>query len=218
MNTSASGSRSKLSHITQKLKAQIGPVLAQARTDEKQQAYANWLADFRASSAQCTPVPESSRLHLSVLLCCPPSTNAALLERTQQSLAAQTRPADWVEITHDAPTRWWQQAPAPGWTLLLHAGDTLEPQALFMLERTLVDHATPDSVLLYCDHDDHSEPEGQPQHPRLKPALNLDLLRSLPYMGRALVLQNAWGQRQLGAQQGLPDLAEIGRASCRERV
>jgi O-antigen biosynthesis protein len=207
MNTSASGSRSKLSQITQKLKAQIGPVLAQARTDEKQRAYANWLEDFRASTAHCTPVPEQSRLHLSVLLCCPPSTEAALLERTHQSLAEQTRPADRVEIIHDDQTPWWHQAPAQGWTLLLHAGDTLEPQALFMLERTLVDEATPDTVLLYCDHDDNSEPDGQPQHPRLKPALNLDLLRSLPYMGRALVLQNAWGQRQLGEQQGLPDLA-----------
>lgn len=64
-------------------------------------------------------------------------------------------------------------------------------------------HATP--IACCCDHDDHSEPEGQPQH-RLKPALNLDLLRSLPYMGRALVLQNAWGQRQLGAAAGLQTL------------
>lgn len=207
MNTSASGSRSKLSQITQKLKAQIGPTVAQVRTDEKHRAYADWLESFRTSTARCLPVPPDQRLHIRVLLCCPACTEAALLERTHASLAAQTRPADQIDTLHDNQTPPWQQAPAQGWTLLLYAGDTLEPQALWMLERTLVDQATADTVLLYCDHDEWG-PDDQPELPRLKPALNIDLLRSLPYMGRALVLKNAWAQTQLEGQSGLPDLAD----------
>ncbi|GAB3364326.1 MULTISPECIES: glycosyltransferase [Giesbergeria] len=205
-SASASDNRSKLSQITQKLKDRLAPAVAQARTDEKHRAYASWLEDFRTSAAHCLPVLPAQRLHLRVLLCCAASTEAALLERTHASLAAQTRPADQVDTICNHQTPLWQQVPEQGWTLLLHAGDTLEPQALFMLERTLVDQASADTVLLYCDHDEWG-PDGQPKQPRLKPALNVDLLRSLPYMGRALVLKNAWGQAQLG-EQGLPDLAD----------
>ena len=206
MNTSASGSRSKLSQITQKLKEHLGPIVAQAKVDERNQVYADWLESFRTSTARCTPVPEQERLHLSVLVCCPAQDNKALLERTHASLARQTRPANHVQEIHNEQTPLWNEALAQGWTLLLHAGDTLEPQALFMLERTLVDQATADTVLLYCDHDEWG-PDGQPQQPSLKPGLNIDLLRSLPYMGRALLLKNGWAQQVLGSH-GLPDLAD----------
>ena len=206
MNTSASGSRSKLSQITQKLKEHLGPIVAQAKVDERNQVYADWLESFRTSTARCTPVPEQERLHLSVLVCCPAQDNKALLERTHTSLARQTRPANHVQEIHNEQTPLWNEALAQGWTLLLHAGDTLEPQALFMLERTLVDQATADTVLLYCDHDEWG-PDGQPQQPSLKPGLNIDLLRSLPYMGRALLLKNGWAQQVLGSH-GLPDLAD----------
>lgn len=206
MKTSASGSRSKLSQITQKLKEHIGPTVAQAKVDEKTKIYADWLEHFRTSTARCTPVPEQARLHLSVLICCPAQDDNALLERTRASLASQTRPPNRIQEISNAQTPLWAEAPTQGWTLLLHAGDTLEAHALFMLERTLVDQATADTVLLYCDHDEWG-PDKHPQQPYLKPALNIDLLRSLPYMGRALLLKNDWGQQQLDGSNGLPDLA-----------
>lgn len=196
MNPPASGSRAKLSQLTQKLKAHIGPIAAQAQADEKTQAYLDWLEHFRVSTRRCLAVHPSARLHLRVLVSCGDNDNdkdnaAALLERTRQSLASQTRPANAVLELHDASTPLWAEAPTDGWTLLLHAGDTLEDHALFMLERTLVDQANADTVLLYCDHDDWG-PEGQLHQPCLKPALNIDLLRSMAYMGRALLVRNGW--------------------------
>lgn len=206
MNTSASSSRSKLSQITQKLKEHIGPIAARAKADEKNQAYAHWLAYFRAGAQHCAPVPEHERLHLSVLVCCPPEGENLLLERTRQSLAAQTRQPDRVQEIHHEQAPLWTDAPTRGWTLLLHAGDTLEEHALFVMEHTLVDQADASTVLLYCD-DDECGADGHAQLPRLKPALNIDLLRSLPYMGRALLLRNGWGQQQLG-DWGRPDLVQ----------
>lgn len=206
MNTSASGSRSKLSQITQKLKEHIGPIAAQAKADEKNKAYAHWLDYFRAGAQRCTPVPEQDRLHLSVLVCCQPDGDSLLLERTRQSLAAQTRQPDRVQEIHHEQAPLWTDAPMQGWALLLHAGDTLEEHALFVMEHTLVDQADANTVLLYCD-DDEWGADGHAQLPRLKPALNIDLLRSLPYMGRALLLRNGWGQQQLG-ECGRPDLVK----------
>lgn len=206
MNTSASGSRLKLSQITQKLKEHLGPIAAQAKAGEKNQAYAHWLDHFRAGAQRCTPVPEQERLHLRVMVCCPADGDSLLLERTRQSLAAQTRQPDRVHEIHHEHAPLWTDAPTQGWTLLLHAGDTLEEHALLLMEHTLVEQADVDTVLLYCD-DDEWGAGGHVQLPRLKPELNIDLLRSLPYMGRALLLRNGWGQQQLG-ECGRPDLVQ----------
>lgn len=205
MNSPANNSRSKLSQITENLKTHLHLVAAQAHADKKNRDYANWLEHFRVSARHGSPVPEQDRLHISVLLSCASTGDSALLERTHASLSTQTRSPNRVQEISNDQMSLWTDAPEHGWTLLLHAGDMLEEHALFMLERTLVDQADIATVLLYCDHDTWG-PDSHPQQPCLKPALNIDLLRSLPYMGRALLLKNGWGQLQLG-HSGRPDLA-----------
>lgn len=212
MKISASGSRSKLSQITQKLKKHIGPIATQARIDEKNKVYADWLEHFRTSASHCTAVPKHEQLHLRVVVCCPADKDSALLERTRHSLSNQTRQANQVqELEGDEDnscTKLWTDAPHDGWTLLLHAGDTLEEHALMVLESALVAQADATSVLLYCDHDEWGA-QGQLQQPCLKPSLNIDLLRSIPYMGRALLLRNHWAQSQWdGSAARLPDLSD----------
>lgn len=206
MNTSPNGGHSKLSHITQKIKEHVSPIAAQNEAYEKARAYAHWLDYFRADAQRYAPVREQYRLHLSVLICYQPNGDGLLLERTRQSLATQTRQPDRVQEIHHERAPLWVDAPTQGWTLLLHAGDTLEQHALLVMERTLVDQADDDTVLLYCD-DDEWAPDDQAQSPRLKPTLNIDLLRSLPYMGRAMLLRNGWGRQQLG-DCSRPDLVQ----------
>lgn len=119
------------------------------------------------------------------------------LQATQASLAAQTRPADQVLVA----TQPWPAPDLPpdphAWTLLLCAGDTLEPHALAALERAVLDHPSPATpCLVYSDHDERL-PEGGLRHPVFKPGPLPDYMLSLPYMGRALMVRNDWAHRWL---------------------
>jgi GT2 family glycosyltransferase/glycosyltransferase involved in cell wall biosynthesis len=69
--------------------------------------------------------------------------------------------------------------------LTLHAGDTLSADALLLLAARFVEQ--PAIVCCYMDEDAHGE--GGIDHPVFKPDINLDLLRSYPYIGRALAIR-----------------------------
>ena len=138
----------------------------------------------------------AERLRMAVLIRRDVESDVAL-QATQDSLAAQTRAADQVHVT----TRPWHTPDAPSdpraWTLLLCAGDTLEPHALAAFERAVLDHPTPATLcLVYSDHDERL-PDGGLRHPVFKPGLLPDYLLSLPYMGRALLVRNDWASRWL---------------------
>lgn len=71
------------------------------------------------------------------------------------------------------------------WFLLLRSGDTLEEHALLLLAERLV--SQPALRCCYMDEDQHYE--GVNRDPVFKPDLNLDMLRSYPYVGRALAFE-----------------------------
>lgn len=79
------------------------------------------------------------------------------------------------------------------WIVLLHAGDRLHPHALvIMAERMALSAA---SLCLYSDEGANDGRESS--HPIFKPDFNLDLMRSLPYVGRQLAF-NCEAVRAIG--------------------
>ncbi|HJU20026.1 MAG TPA: glycosyltransferase [Stellaceae bacterium] len=69
---------------------------------------------------------------------------------------------------------------------LIDAGDQLAPQALFSVADALFHH--PEWGALYSD-EDSIDPQGGRSRPHFKPDFNLDLLRSLPYVGGLLAVR-----------------------------
>ncbi|HEY1794551.1 MAG TPA: glycosyltransferase [Stellaceae bacterium] len=69
---------------------------------------------------------------------------------------------------------------------LIDAGDQLAPHALFAMIDALFRH--PDWSALYTD-EDKIDLQGARSQPHFKPDLNIDLLRSAPYMGALLVVR-----------------------------
>lgn len=121
-------------------------------------------------------------------------TASAALDATRASLAAQMRAADGVDIA----TQPWQDGEDPvnprAWTLLLCAGDTLEPHTLHALERAVLEHPQAAQLrLVYSDHDERLA-DGSLRHPVFKPGPLPDYLLSLPYMGRALLVREDWAR------------------------
>ena len=74
------------------------------------------------------------------------------------------------------------------WLYLLYAGDSLEPDTLTLVADTT--NRYPDLAYIYTDQD-CSGPDGGASDPDCKPAINLDLLRSLPYTGRSVVMSRS---------------------------
>ncbi|WP_312996729.1 glycosyltransferase [Pseudomonas sp.] len=71
------------------------------------------------------------------------------------------------------------------WILLLQAGDRLHPHALVIMAERMA--LRTDMLCLYSDEGTH---DGRgPSMPIFKPDFNLDLMRSLPYVGRQLAFK-----------------------------
>jgi len=69
---------------------------------------------------------------------------------------------------------------------LIDAGDQLAPHALFAVADALFRH--PEWGALYSD-EDRIDPQGKRSAPHFKPDFNLDLMRSLPYVGALLAVR-----------------------------
>jgi GT2 family glycosyltransferase len=75
---------------------------------------------------------------------------------------------------------------AADWVALIDAGDQLAPHALFSLAEALFRH--PEWGAVYSD-EDSIDLQGKRSRPHFKPDFNLDLLRSLPYIGGLLAVR-----------------------------
>ncbi|MGC3895113.1 glycosyltransferase [Pseudomonas urmiensis] len=71
------------------------------------------------------------------------------------------------------------------WIMLLQAGDRLHPQALIIMAERMA--LRTQSLCLYCDEGAHDGRKST--QPVFKPDFNLDLMRSLPYVGRQLAFK-----------------------------
>jgi GT2 family glycosyltransferase/2-polyprenyl-3-methyl-5-hydroxy-6-metoxy-1,4-benzoquinol methylase len=99
------------------------------------------------------------------------------------------------------------------WVQLMAAGDTLSPLFAALLDEKLANH--PGLAAVYTDED--STTDAGPAAPVLKPDVNLDLMRSYPYVGHALAFRREYGlavggfaeePSELGAQDLLFRLLE----------
>ncbi|WP_333679381.1 glycosyltransferase family 92 protein [Dyella sp.] len=109
---------------------------------------------------------------------------------TQDSLEAQHYPHHHLSVIgsdDDVMQRLHGEIAASDadWVQLLYAGDQLHPAALLLLAERAVAH--PYLRAVYADEDAHVN--GAFEQPIFKPDFNLDMLRSYPYVGRALAFQ-----------------------------
>jgi GT2 family glycosyltransferase len=181
-----------------------------------EQAYPKWIA-ARAATAVARPEwvaeqtarwPRVPKLAVGMLVPAGTETTVAL---TLRSLLLQVA-GDWVvHAVSDAvmpeafaaiPRLVWHRAEgAPAallnrrlietradWVALIDAGDQLAPHALFTLGEALFHH--PEWGALYSD-EDRIDIQGQRSAPHFKPDFNIDLMRSLPYVGGILALRHA---------------------------
>ena len=79
-----------------------------------------------------------------------------------------------------------------GWTVLLFAGDTLSPEALYQFAKRIQKEENAD--VIYADSDEKGEPY-------FKPDFNLDLLRTHNYIGNACVIRWSLLQYVLSAME-----------------
>jgi len=107
-------------------------------------------------------------------------TLASLAEQLYGASEVQVCPSDDVHQIGNAIA-----ASDCDWVQLVHAGDTLDTLALYLV----ADHVrtAPELQVIYSDEDTIG-PEGF-QDPIFRPDINLDLLRSVPYLGRSLALR-----------------------------
>lgn len=74
------------------------------------------------------------------------------------------------------------------WIGLIDAGDQLAPHALFALADAGFRHT--DWAAIYSD-EDRIDAQGQHTNPQFKPDFNIDLMRSMPYVGGLMVVRPA---------------------------
>lgn len=176
-------------------------------TQEPYDFYRNWLLSNQLSAQN----PLIQHLHpadkipeITALIATHGKTQS--LEKTHTSLTAQLQSASTViEASAEANTLALWPEMLPGWVILLYEGDVLEPEAILLLQRALAGTSATEALIAYFDHDEVDD-QGQLHSPHLKPAFNLDLLLSTPYMGRVLAVRTDWAQPVLEEAGGIFDV------------
>lgn len=89
------------------------------------------------------------------------------------------------------------------WFYLLRGGDVLDPHALLLLAERIAERPQ----MLCCYSDEDRWLPGSGEDPVFKPDFNLDMLRSYPYVGRALAFQRQAFLEAGGFEAGFSELA-----------
>lgn len=181
--------------------------------------YAEWLESRSLSAGQVRLLPKRieqwpSKPRIAVVLSSSEADLAAL-RVSLDSLAQQSYAAECVVVVGTSPLQaelgshtrylegdglslapvnpWLEQADPADWVFLLRAGDRLHPHALLIMAERMA--LRTDSLCLYTDEGSHDN--LAPSNPVFKPDFNLDLMRSLPYVGRLLAFK-VDAMRELG--------------------
>jgi GT2 family glycosyltransferase len=93
-----------------------------------------------------------------------------------------------IHLAPDALPQWLaaHAASPQDWVLGLVAGDVLAPETLFLCARAADEH--PAALIVYTDHDEIGA-DDRYANPHHKPDANIELLHSMPYIGRALLVR-----------------------------
>lgn len=146
-------------------------------------------------------------------------SDARAVERTLASLRQQYLAPGRIVVTsaveggshHAARANAAIGEDAAGWTVCLPAGDTLDRCALLLLAERFANHA--ETKCCYVDEDNTAT--GIRAAPIFKPDVNLDLLRSYPYVGACFAIRNE-ACSALGGFRG--DLAALAHVDLLFRV
>lgn len=198
------------------------PVTMPAPTPAPAELYRRWIACTALRERDCALYAERVRhgssapiVHVLVPLA---GASKALLADTLDALGAQLLsnwrltviadepPPDpmfgaveqlrWMETTRDLSTTVALDRAAgeveSDWIVLAAPGDRFAPQfTLVFADRA---RRNAEARFLYCD-EDRVDAQGQRSAPRFKPDFNLELLRSVPYLGAACaVRRDAWSE------------------------
>ncbi|BDM21654.1 glycosyltransferase [Pseudomonas sp. LRP2-20] len=173
--------------------------------DSYEQLYQQWLDARQLSPAQRLQLtatlqawPRQPRINV---LIADPQAEPEMLRQTLQSLDHQLYPAHSCLVLSSQPQHqpgvrsmplqadWPAQLNAlveacgvDEWVYLLRAGDRLSESALLVLAERIA--VLPRLACVYSD--EGAWIDGQPCEPVFKPDFNIDLMRSYPYVGRAL--------------------------------
>ncbi len=173
--------------------------------------YAQWLACRSLTEGQRVLLPDTlaawPRRPKIVPLIIDEQGSRSALEQTLQSLAAQEYPPELTLVLSSSCTEAqidervvrmplqdnWQeqindllgQLDGADWFYLLRAGDRLVVPALLVLAERIA--LSPALTCLYSDEGGLNR--GESTEPVFKPDFNLDLMRSYPYVGRALAFE-----------------------------
>ncbi|MBH3427773.1 glycosyltransferase [Pseudomonas alkylphenolica] len=190
--------------------------------------YAEWLKYRSLSAGQLRLLPKrieqwpSQPRIVPVILC---EDDEAALRVTLESLAEQSYPArrilvmgpaslqavagDEVQFRvrdggdYAALNQWLHSDESADWFFLMRAGDRLHPHALVIMAERMA--LRTDSLCLYTDEGANDNLE--PSNPIFKPDFNLDLMRSVPYVGRLLAFNSAAVRALGGFDQDFDSLA-----------
>lgn len=181
--------------------------------------YAEWLECRSLSSAQLRLLPKRleqwpNQPRIVPVLFCREGDQAAL-RMSLDSLAQQSYAAQRIVVVGPASlqaevsgsvqylsgdglgmlslNRWLEHDDQADWFFLLRAGDRLHAHALVIMAERMALRS--DSLCMYTD--EGANDNLAPANPIFKPDFNLDLMRSLPYVGRLLAF-NANAVRNLG--------------------
>ncbi|MBA6059596.1 glycosyltransferase [Pseudomonas juntendi] len=198
--------RNYLSKQNAAFKQQIG-----TQSLDFSEVYAEWLACRAFSEGQLLQLPKRierwpSRPRIMPVVMCRAGDEVGL-RNTLDSLEAQSYPADRIMVLADTdlprpslPRLVFQPLHGEGfeqvntalsskldadWIVLLQAGDRMHPHALVILAERMA--LRTDASCLYWDEGVH---DGRlSSEPTFKPDFNLDLMRSIPYVGRQLAFK-----------------------------
>lgn len=115
-------------------------------------------------------------------------------ESVRDRVLHQSLRGDWVQQLNEL----LPQLEGGDWFYLLQAGDRLQASALLILAERIAN--TPAMLCAYSD--EGALVEGESSEPVFKPDFNLDLMRSYPYVGRAL----AFSRERFMAEGGFDPL------------
>ncbi|MEK2608752.1 glycosyltransferase [Pseudomonas shirazensis] len=182
-----------------------------------EQLYQQWLGVRQISQGQRRLLPQTLQSwpcqpRISVIVLAPEG-QAEELSQTLYSVDAQLYPAQTCVVLSDIDPNpsatvlqyrlesdWPSQLnrllgaeESSDWIYLLRAGDRLSESALLLLAERIA--VLPGLACIYSD--EGAWRDGQPCEPIFKPDFNIDLMRSYPYVGRALAFDCA-SIRELG--------------------
>lgn len=184
--------------------ADEGAIAFTRRVLSPDEAYREWRSRLRLRPPQITQAQQRAEaIRIDVLVIDASGDNAAL-RRSLDSLLAQSHKQATIHVlSNDAPAlpagidvqplqgdgiaqlNTLAESSQADWLLPIWAGDELDEHALLIL----ADHVAAQADLACCYVDEDAlGPDGYEQ-PLLKPDINLDLLRSYPYMGRTLAIR-----------------------------